>query len=127
MSGTFANISVLSDTHRIRRGSRRQPATSSALNSSAQATIYMWCATTRPPSCRIPEKLKTNYKLLQRLIEEGTVVSGYAPGFGGLNEAIAKMSFSNRIGVNITAKEDNLFNDGNGSIVVESKDILNLP
>lgn len=73
------------------------------------------------------EKLKTNYKLLQRLIEEGTVVSGYALGFGGLTEAIAKMSFGNRIGVNITAKEDDLFNYGNGSIVVESKDILNLP
>ncbi len=65
--------------------------------------------------------------MLHRLISEGTVVSGYALGFGGLTEALAKMSFGNRIGAEVRVKDSDLFNYGNGSILVESKEILELP
>ena len=73
------------------------------------------------------EALKRNYMMLHRLISEGTVVSGYALGFGGLTEALAKMSFGNRIGAEVRVKDSDLFNYGNGSILVESKEILELP
>ena len=71
--------------------------------------------------------LVSNYKILSRLIKEGTVVSAYMPGFGGLTEALAKMSFGNNIGVEVAVKESDLFNYGNGSILVESKEFLDLP
>ncbi len=73
------------------------------------------------------DKLKVNYKMLHRLIKEGTIVSGYALGFGGLTEALAKMSFGNRIGVDVKVKDADLFNYGNGTIVVESNEILEIP
>ncbi len=127
MSGTFANISVPPTL--IAFGVAPVDSRNVISPEFKAAGNYIYVVRHNPLPSLMPdsEKLKTNYKLLQRLIEEGTVVSGYALGFGGLTEAIAKMSFGNRIGVNITAKEDDLFNYGNGSIVVESKDILNLP
>ena len=73
------------------------------------------------------EQLKVNYKMLHRLIKEGTIISGYALGFGGLTEALAKMSFGNRIGADVKVKDTDLFNYGNGTIVVESKEILEIP
>ena len=73
------------------------------------------------------KQLMDNFRILNRLIKEGTVISGYALGFGGAAEALAKMSFGNAVGADVTIKESDLFNFGNGSIIVESKEILELP
>ena len=72
-------------------------------------------------------QLINNYKLIHRLIKEGTITAAYNIGFGGVAEALAKMSFGNRIGVDVTVSEDDLFNYGNGSIVIESNELLHLP
>ncbi|MCH5233168.1 MAG: phosphoribosylformylglycinamidine synthase [Muribaculaceae bacterium] len=73
------------------------------------------------------EQLKVNYKLLNRLIKEKTVISAYNIGFGGVSEALAKMSFGNNIGCTVTLKEEDLFDYGHGSIVLESSEYLHLP
>ena len=66
------------------------------------------------------EQLKENYKNINKAIAKKKIVSAYALGFGGLAEAVAKMSFGNKIGYNITVSEDELFNLSYGSILVES-------
>jgi phosphoribosylformylglycinamidine synthase len=127
MSGTFANISVPPTL--IAFGVA--PVDSKIVISPEFKTpgnyLYIVRHTPLPSLMPDTEALKRNYMMLHRLISEGTVVSGYALGFGGLTEALAKMSFGNRIGAEVRVKDSDLFNYGNGSILVESKEILELP
>ena len=69
------------------------------------------------PDC---EALRRNFTLVTDLIEKGSVVAAYAVGFGGVAEAVAKMSFGNQIGATLTIDNSELFNYNYGSIVVES-------
>ncbi len=127
MSGTFANISVPPtliafgvapvSAHDVISTEFKEPG----------RYIYIVRHTPLPSFMPDTEKLMENYRLLNRLIKEGTVTAGYALTFGGATEALAKMSFGNRIGVEVNIKESDLFNYGNGSIIVESKDIIDLP
>ncbi len=127
MSGTFANISVPPtliafgvapvDSRHVISPEFKTPGN------------FLYLVRHNPLPSLMPdtEQLKVNYKMLHRLISEGTIVAGYALGFGGLAEALAKMSFGNRIGAEVKVKDSDLFNYGNGTIVVESKEILELP
>ena len=65
--------------------------------------------------------LKKNWEYVHREIAAGNIVSGWAVGFGGVAEAVAKMSFGNRIGAEIKINEQELFGCGYGSIVVQSR------
>ena len=71
------------------------------------------------------EQLKRNFDFVSRKIEEGDVVAAYAVGFGGVGEAVAKMSFGNRVGAELECDEQMLYNYSYGSIVVESRRTLN--
>ena len=127
MSGTFANINVPPtliafgvapvDSRNVISPEFKAPGN------------FVYLVRHKPLPSFMPDtdQLKRNYAMIQRLIKEGTIVSGYSPGFGGLTEAVAKMSFGNRIGVEIIANPSDLFFYGNGSIVVESNEILDLP
>ncbi|MFI3323223.1 MAG: phosphoribosylformylglycinamidine synthase [Rikenellaceae bacterium] len=66
------------------------------------------------------EQLKALFTQVSALIESGRVVSAYAVGFGGVAEAVAKMSFGNEIGAEISLSEEALFDYAYGSIVVEA-------
>lgn len=66
------------------------------------------------------EQLKRNWNNIQKKIEDGTVVAGWAVGFGGVAEALCKMSFGNAFGFDVNLPEDDLFNLSCGSIVVET-------
>ncbi len=66
------------------------------------------------------EQLKRNWNNIQEKIEEGTIVAGWAVGFGGVAEALCKMSFGNAFRVDVNLPEDDLFNLSYGSIVVET-------
>ena len=127
MSGTFANISVPPTLIAFGVAPVNSHHVISPEFKTAGNFIYLVRHNPLPSLMPDTEQLKVNYKMLHRLIAEGTLVAGYALGFGGLTEAIAKMSFGNRIGAEVTVKESDLFNYGNGSIVVESKEILELP
>ena len=66
------------------------------------------------------EKFKTNLDTLYKLILENKVVSAYSLKFGGVCEALTKMSLGNKIGIefeNLTNEE--LFNFNYGSIIIE--------
>ena len=127
MSGTFANISVPPTL--IAFGVAPVSAYNVISPEFKDAGDYIYLVRHNPLPSFMPDtdQLKRNYKMLECLINEKTVVSGYALGFGGLTEALAKMSFGNRIGVDVKVRDSDLFNYGNGTIVVESKEILHLP
>ena len=69
------------------------------------------------PDC---EALKRNFNLVTENIHNGNIVSAYAIGFGGVAEAVAKMSFGNEIGAVLTCDEATLFDYSYGSILVEA-------
>lgn len=75
-----------------------------------------------PLANRMPdtEQLKRNWNHIQGKIEDGTIVAGWAVGFGGVAEALCKMSFGNAFGFDVNLPEDDLFNLSYGSIVVET-------
>ncbi len=66
------------------------------------------------------DALKANFNAVTAEIERGNVVAGYAIGFGGVAEAVAKMSFGNEIGATLTCDESTLFDYSYGSILVQS-------
>lgn len=71
--------------------------------------------------------LKANWDFATEHIGNGNIVSAWAVGFGGVGEAVAKMSFGNRVGAVINMDEGRLFDWGYGSIVVESRRELDFP
>ena len=73
------------------------------------------------------ECLKANFDFVSEKIAQGDILSAWAVGNGGIAEAIAKMSFGNRVGAAIECDEDMLYNYAYGSIVVESRRTLNHP
>ena len=66
------------------------------------------------------DQLKTLWSETTKAIQAGQIVSAYALGFGGVCEALAKMSFGNGKGVDIRLDEQQLFDYGYGSILVEA-------
>ena len=73
------------------------------------------------------EQLKENWTYTTNMIQAGKICSGYAIGFGGVAEAIAKMSFGNELAANITLSESDLFDYNYGSILVEATEELTCP
>ncbi|MGL4211057.1 MAG: phosphoribosylformylglycinamidine synthase subunit PurQ, partial [Cetobacterium somerae] len=65
------------------------------------------------------KRLKENFELLENSIKSKEVISASTIKFGGIAEAVIKMSFGNKIGAKIETKE-NLFNLMPGDIIVES-------
>jgi phosphoribosylformylglycinamidine synthase len=68
------------------------------------------------------EELKANFKAVTAEVEKSNILSAYAIGFGGVAEAVAKMSFGNEIGAVLTCDEATLFDYSYGSILVEAKE-----
>ncbi len=66
------------------------------------------------------ELLKRNFDFVSEAVERGEVISAWAVETGGVAEALAKMSFGNRVGARVQLNEQELFDYKYGSIVVES-------
>ena len=67
------------------------------------------------------ESLIANFAIVRKLIEDGSVVAAYTPGFGGVAEAVMKMSLGNHVGANLcgcTPKEE-IFGYNYGAFVLE--------
>ncbi|MFR0763192.1 MAG: AIR synthase-related protein [Alistipes communis] len=71
--------------------------------------------------------LRTLWNYASERIAAGRIVAGYAVGFGGVAEALAKMAFGNGIGAEVELPEEALFAYDYGSIVVESTVELDAP
>jgi len=67
------------------------------------------------------ESLIANFAVVRRLIEEGSVVAAYTPGYGGAAEAVMKMSLGNHIGAKICGcvSREELFGYNYGAFVLE--------
>lgn len=67
------------------------------------------------------ESVRSCYERVEKLIASGTAISAWALGFGGVAEAVAKMSFGNRIGFKFSKKlsDDILFYSRYGGFVIE--------
>jgi phosphoribosylformylglycinamidine synthase len=65
------------------------------------------------------EQLKKNWNFVTEYIHNGTILSAYSIGFGGVGEVLAKMAFGNNIGATIDY-DDTLFDYSYGSILVET-------
>ncbi len=72
------------------------------------------------------EQLKNNFDFMTDAINTKKIISAFTLQFGGIMEALAKMSFGNDLGFDITS-ECNLFEYGYGSFVVESVEELTYP
>ena len=70
------------------------------------------------------DALKKNFAAINADIRAGHIASAYALGFGGLGEAVAKMSFGNEVGADIFNQDEDFFRYNYGAILVESKDKL---
>ncbi len=89
--------------------------------------IYLFRHT--PLADKMPDVqgLKAMWNYIRSKIAAKEIVSAWAVGFGGVAEALAKMSFGNMFGADITIAEDELFRCMPGSIVVESETELDFP
>lgn len=127
MSGTFADINVPPTL--IAFGVATVDARKVISPEFKAAGHHLYLAEHRPLPTFMPdtEMLSRNWSEVTSLIAAGEVVAAYAPGFGGVAEALAKMSFGNCIGADVNVSEERLFAYGDGSILVESVHELDLP
>lgn len=89
--------------------------------------LYLIKHTPLPDRMPDTEQLKANWNFIHSRIESGEIVSGWAVGFGGVAEALAKMAFGNSFGVNVKMSEEELYDLSYGSVVVEAAGALDFP
>ena len=73
------------------------------------------------------DALQENWNYIHSRIEAGSIVSAWSLSYGGVAEALVKMSLGNKLGVKVEITENELFDLGYGSVLVESKDSLDFP
>lgn len=72
-------------------------------------------------------KLAATLDSLHKAIADGKIAAAWAVGRGGVAEALAKMSFGNRIGAEVSFPEQELFDTLYGSIIVEAAGDIDIP
>ena len=127
MSGTFDNISVPPTLIAFGVSAVKASEIISPELKANGNLLYLVRHNPLPSLMPDSQQLMDNFTMVTRLIKEKTITAAYYPSFGGVAEALAKMSFGNRVGVNVTVKEADLFSYGSGSIIVESNELLHLP
>ena len=124
MSGTFEHISVPPTL--IAFGITTVPADKVVSPELKQAGHKLYLIKHNALANYMPnvEQLKENWTYTTNAIQAGKVCATYALGFGGVAEAIAKMSFGNELAVDIQIAENELFDYNYGSILVEATEEL---
>ena len=89
--------------------------------------IYLLKHTPLPNRMPDTEALAQNWTFLREQILSRNVVSAWSLGYGGVAEALVKMSMGNALGVDVTIPEKELFSLGYGSVVVETAGVLDSP
>ena len=84
-----------------------------------------------PDGLPVAESLKKTFKTVNKLMKKGKVLAAYTPTFGGVAEAVLKMSLGNGIGLKFDdgCTMDELFAYSYGSFVLEltEKEKVGLP
>lgn len=121
MSGTFQHISV--PPMLMAFGITTMKASRAISPEFKQPNHYLYLVKHTPNANYTPNTtlLKSNFEKVTKRILKGDIVSAYALGFGGVIEALAKMSFGNEIGFECNYPEAELDAYDYGSIVVESQ------
>ena len=83
--------------------------------------------TPRPNRMPDTEALKANWNWLHDRILDGSVVSAWSLGYGGVAEALVKMALGNGLGFDVRIPEAELFALGYGSVVVEMASDCSFP
>ena len=127
MSGTFEHISVPPTL--IAFGITTVPADKVISTDLKKAGNRLYLLQHTPLANYMPntDQLKHLWADTTNAIQAGQIVSAYAIGFGGICEALAKMSFGNELGAEIQIDEAQLYNYQYGSILVESMAELTIP
>lgn len=83
--------------------------------------VVWLCPEYGPDGLPMADSLQKVYKTVQRLMKKGKVLSAYTPTFGGVAEAVLKMSLGNGIGLHFDdgCTMDELFGYAYGSFVLE--------
>ena len=120
MSGTFEHISVPPTL--IAFGITTVPADQVISTDLKQAGNRLYLLQHKPLANYMPntDQLKELWQHMTQAVHARAAVSAYAIGFGGVCEALAKMSFGNGKGADIRIDEKMLFNYQYGSILVET-------
>lgn len=72
------------------------------------------------------DQLKQLWAETTKAIQSSRICSAYSLGFGGICEALAKMSFGNELGVDVRLDEHLLYDYQYGSMLVEATEELNI-
>jgi phosphoribosylformylglycinamidine synthase len=121
MSGTFENIDVPATlvSFAVSTGSSRK-IISPEFKKAGNKVILI---TPEYDENNLPifESVRSCFDRVEKLVADGTAVSVWAVGFGGVAEAVAKMSLGNRVGFKFDKKlsDDVLFYSKYGSFVIE--------
>ena len=120
MSGTFENISVPPTL--IAFGITTVPADKVVSTDLKKAGNKLYLIKHNALANYMPnvEQLKENWTYTTNAIQSGKVCATFALGFGGVAEALAKMSFGNELAVDVQIAENELFDYNYGSILVEA-------
>ncbi|MDE6018135.1 MAG: phosphoribosylformylglycinamidine synthase [Muribaculaceae bacterium] len=124
MSGTFADISVPPTL--IAFGIVPVDARDVISPEFKEAGDILYLLDAKPLENGMPDtdRLKKNFEIIHKDIKAGRIKAAYALGFGGLGEAVAKMSFGNEIGAEISYPAEDLYKWNYGAIIVESAEKL---
>ncbi len=89
--------------------------------------VYWLCPQYDVNGLPVAKSLIDLYNKVRALNEKGSILSAYTPTYGGIAEAIMKMSFGNNIGFEFTVKDiDELFAYNYGSFIIEVADGVEL-
>ncbi|MDE5848952.1 MAG: phosphoribosylformylglycinamidine synthase [Muribaculaceae bacterium] len=124
MSGTFADISVPPTL--IAFGIVPVDARDVISPEFKEAGDVLYLLEAKPLANGMPDTdtLKKNFARIHEDIKAGRIKAAYALGFGGLGEAVAKMSFGNEIGAEVEYPAEDLYKWNYGAILVESAEKL---
>ena len=121
MSGTFENIDVPSTLVSFAAGIASSKNIISPEFKKAGDKVILIVPDLDENGLPVFDSVKSCFERVEKLIADKTAVAAWAMGFGGVAEAVAKMSLGNRIGFKFSKKisDDLLFYSRYGAFVVE--------
>lgn len=121
MSGTFENIDVPSTLVSFAAGVASAKNIISPEFKKAGDKVILIVPDLDENGLPVFDSVKSCFERVEKLIADKTAVAAWAIGFGGVAEAVAKMSLGNRIGFKFDKKisDDLLFYSRYGAFVVE--------
>ena len=123
MSGTFNDISVPPTLITFAVTTEK---TDNIISSECQAAGHnLYLVKHTPKANKTPdyEQLKKNFALVRKHILNKDIVAAATVKFGGIAETLCKMSFGNKIGIDVVTNEP-VFDISIGSIIVESDKVI---